>query len=249
MRRPIAALACLLAPCGPAAALVGDAALAHWTLARPTVMVMAPTGGGCSGSVLAQDLVLTAAHCVRTPGDHKIAGYVGGTLYRVGEVTAIAAHPQYRPAPFLVADLALLKLAKALPSSFAPAVLSMRPVAKRDRVLVVGYGVTAPGQAQTAGVARMATLLVNSVSQHALWLVDPASGLERAGIGGCGGDSGAPAFAVRGGIPVLIGVVSGGSCGQTTTVIPLAPYRDWLVEMSRTLGSPLEPETASLPMR
>jgi len=50
-----------------------------------------------------------------------------------------------------------------------------------------------------------------------------------------------PAFAVRGGVPALVGVVSRGHCGGPSLVIPFARYRDWIFETARRFGSPLDP--------
>jgi hypothetical protein len=38
-----------------------------------------------------------------------------------------------------------------------------------------------------------------------------------------------------------VGVVSKGYCDTFTLVIPLAPYRDWMLETARRLGSSLDP--------
>src|SRR5262245_9663656 len=117
-------LSCLV-PGAPAGALVGDAAPAEWTMARPTVMVYMPERrGACSGVVLAQDLVLTAAHCVGS-ADFKaggfIAGYIAGGLFRLANVAEVATHPKYSEAA-RETDLALLKLSAPLTTTFAPAI-------------------------------------------------------------------------------------------------------------------------------
>src|SRR5262245_2221203 len=109
----------------PAGALVGDAAFAEWTMARPTVMVYVPERrGACSGVVLAQDLVLTAAHCVGS-ADFKaggfIAGYIAGGLFRLANIAEVVSHPKYSEAA-RETDLALLKLSAPLTTTFAPAI-------------------------------------------------------------------------------------------------------------------------------
>ena len=79
-------------------------------------------------------------------------------------------------------------------------------------------------------------------------LVDPATKGERAGLGACTGDSGAPAFEETGASAAVIGIVSwttgpGGSdgCGGLTGLTPLVLYRDWIVTTARQLGSPVGP--------
>ena len=78
-------------------------------------------------------------------------------------------------------------------------------------------------------------------------LVDPATRGERAGLGACTGDSGAPAFVDHGaGSYSVIGVVSwstgtanSAGCGGLTGVTPLTLHRGWIEETARRLGSPL----------
>ena len=135
------------------------------------------------------------------------------------------------------ADLALLKLSKQLPTGLAPAFLGTRAVAVSDRLIVIGYGVATQGDNKSAGTPRMATLTVTAHSDNLITLRDAGSG----NISGCTGDSGAPAFAMRGGVPALVGVVSRGHCGDSSLVIPFARYRDWIFETARRFGSPLDP--------
>jgi secreted trypsin-like serine protease len=70
---------------------------------------------------------------------------------------------------------------------------------------------------------------------------------ERAGLGACTGDSGAPVFRDIGGALTVTGVVSwstgpGNSegCGGLTGVTPLARYRDWIIEQAAKMRSPLQ---------
>jgi secreted trypsin-like serine protease len=77
-------------------------------------------------------------------------------------------------------------------------------------------------------------------------LVDPATQGQRAGLGACTGDSGAPVFRDLGAGPAVIGVVSWSTgpnlsdgCGGLTGVTPLARYRAWIVEQAGKFGSPL----------
>jgi len=236
MRDPALAFAILLLAGAPAAALVGDAAPAEWTIARPAVMVFS-SHGQCSGVVLAQDLVLTAAHCVVAATNVKIVGHIAAAPFQLADVTKVALHPQYDAAAWPTADLALLKLSKQLPTGFARAFLGTRAVAVSDRLIVIGYGVATQGDNKSAGTPRMATLTVTAHSDNVITLRDAGGG----NISGCIGDSGAPAFAVRGGVPALVGVVSRGHCGGPSLVIPFARYRDWLFETARRFGSPLDP--------
>jgi len=236
--RPLA-LAAFLCASVPAAALVGDASPAEWTIARPAVMVFRPDGTACSGVVVAQDLVLTAAHCVVARTNLRIVGHLAAVAYRLADVTEIATHPQFSwpESSWPTADLALLKLSKELPTGFAPAFLDNRPVAPGDRLIVVGYGVGTQGDVKTAGTPRMATFVVRDRADNLLTLRDASGGA----LSTCGGDSGAPAFAVRGGVLALAGIVNGGICADYSLVTPFSSYREWIFDTARRLGSSLDP--------
>jgi secreted trypsin-like serine protease len=69
---------------------------------------------------------------------------------------------------------------------------------------------------------------------------------EKAGLGACTGDSGAPVFRVDAGHASVIGVVSwstgpGNSdgCGGLTGVTPLTLYRAWITGTAIILGNQL----------
>ena len=77
-------------------------------------------------------------------------------------------------------------------------------------------------------------------------LADPTTKGERAGLGACTGDSGAPAFRDIGGTLAVVGVVSWSTgpaatdgCGGLTGVTPLTRYHGWIVEQAGKMGSPL----------
>ncbi len=242
MLRALAALAGLALPLAPAAAIVGDAGPADAVIARYAVMFFS-SRGACTGAVLAQDLVLTAAHCTVGAANFKFVGHSVAQL-QLTDVANVAPHPQFNPEPppaRATADIALLKLFKPLPARFAPAFLAARPVAVGDRLIVVGYGTAVQGDVWSGGTARMATLTVAGRSDHELILTDPSAYGEGSKLGACHGDSGAPVFTTRGGVPALIGVVSRGGCGVMTSAVPLVRHRDWLMETARTLGSSLDP--------
>ncbi len=114
----------------PAAALVGPAYQAP-EFARYVVMVMNRSGGEadfCTASVISQNVVLTAAHCITDLDDTQVFYRdAQGELVPFG-VATIAIHPGYRPnigrQHIVSIDLALLRLATPLPASFRPVKLS-----------------------------------------------------------------------------------------------------------------------------
>jgi trypsin len=233
MRRTVAAVACLLSLCGSADAIVGDAQPADWMIIRSTLIVFS-SRGGCSGALLGHDLVLTAAHCVTSATNLKIAG----PGVRWTDVKEAVPHPQFSASVRPPADVALLKLYQPLPVPLVPTLLGARPVAVGERLIIAGYGLQDDG---TFGAARMTTLTVNRLYDKLLELNDRAAVGESSKLGGCKGDSGGPAFAMRG-APFLVGIMTGVFyCGGATFVTPVAPYGDWIMETAQQLGSQLGP--------
>jgi hypothetical protein len=251
MRRPALALTLLLSFCAPAAAMVGGAAVLS-SSAQPVVMIVSDRGSFCSGTAIARDLVLTAAHCVLPGANYKLLEFDAERKPVLRDVARVARHPQFQLKTLLAhratADVALIKLER--PLSVSPTRLadpSLR-AAVGDRFTIRGYGLAVRGDGKTGGTLRTATLVTTGQPGNLqIRLFDPATRGERAGLGACTGDSGAPAFTT--GAPLsVIGVVSwstgpGGSagCGGLTGVTPLSLYRGWIVDEARRMGSAVAP--------
>jgi secreted trypsin-like serine protease len=248
MPRVLSAIVCLML-CAPALALTGNALPATGWAARSIVMIVDARGDLCTGTALARDLVLTAAHCVTATIDYQVKAYQTGHSI---PVRSIARHPRFDYANYAAsratADLALLKLAAPLPDIVIPATLAAaRRVAAGETLTVAGFGVTAVGTARGLGQPRMATLTVTGKpGSLQIRLYDGATRNLSIGLGGCTGDSGAPAFDGDG--PLVLGVVSWSTgpedtegCGGLTGVTPLLLYRDWIVDTARKFNSPITP--------
>ena len=120
----------------PAAAIVGGGGAPAENIARAVVTIIGSRGSFCSGSLIAQDLVLTAAHCVLPGADYKVI-VPGETPPRLLDIRRVASHPQFNVQAILAhrasADVALLQLAAPLPAAKAPAPLGapVIPIAGR----------------------------------------------------------------------------------------------------------------------
>ena len=150
----------------------------------------------------------------------------------------------------VTADVALLRLAEALPADMVPASLASACRRRPGKPSWWQASASACGaMARSGGTLRSATLVsTGRPGALQLRLTDPATRNQRPGLGACTGDSGAPVFDEADGRRAVIGVVSWstgpnneGGCGGLTGVTPLARYRAWIVSEARRLGSPLPP--------
>jgi protease YdgD len=140
--RFIVLLAIAAGTCLPAAALdlqrrrmLTAAEHVPWrAVGRVNIEVRSSARGMCTGTLIAEDLVLTAAHCVvsdltglaQPPGNvHFVAGWRLGMAVAHSKAARIAVHPRYDGArggveasiPF---DLALIRLETPIPRGKAP---------------------------------------------------------------------------------------------------------------------------------
>jgi hypothetical protein len=249
MPRALIALALMVVSSLPAPAMVGGAGPAPPGVARAVVLIVGSRGNFCTGTALAPDLVLTVAHCVLPGSDYKIVQYDSARTPLLRDVARVTAHPKFDLRTMLAhratADVALLKLAAPL-AGVEPAALGVPgAVAPGDAFLVAGAGVATRGDGKSGGTVRGAILIATGrPGTLQIRLVDPATKGERAGLGACTGDSGAPVFRSENGRFAVIGVVSwstgpgnSAGCGGLTGVTPLTLYGEWITQAAKMLGN------------
>lgn len=255
MRSPSLPVLALLLSALPAAAMVGGAPPAAPAIARHVVLIVGSRGTFCTGVAIARDLVLTAAHCTLPGADYKLMEFDAAHQPLLKDVADIAHHPQFDLKTLLAhratADVSLMRLAAPLGAAFVPAPLATpsKAVAPGDGFTVAGYGVAVRGDGKSSGTIRVAALVATGQpGTLQIRLVDPSTRDERAGLGACTGDSGAPVFAGDGEKLGVAGVVSWSTgpkladgCGGLTGVTPLVRYRDWILDTARRMGAALAP--------
>jgi Trypsin len=243
--RKILAWLFAVALAGPAQALVGPAREAP-EFAPYVVMVMKWSGGEadfCSASVIARDIVLTAAHCITDLSDTRVFFRDSQGEVVPFDVASIAIHPNFQPnigrQHLISIDLALVRLVTPLPPSFKPVRLSDIGVVRIGELLrIVGFGRANERTSGTSGVLREGVVVTNGPKSPALvWLKDP----NDTGLGGCTGDSGAPVFALD--EPRLVAVAikakgeNGFFCGAMTEAVQITPQMPWIRKTLQAWGA------------
>ena len=236
----------------PAAAMVGRTKSDNEALTRRVVEIWGSDGSVCTGTAIANDLILTAAHCVKRGYKYWAVELTDAGRQRRTSVAEFEQHPQFdfeaandaRPA----ADLALLKLSNLLLPRMTPTPLGARDFFRAgDEFTVAGFGSVGELGDGTFGRLLAVELIVsNPQTDLQIRLVDPATRGESLGGGACSGDSGGPVFEVTKNGLVLVGVVSWGTnvsgkpgCGGVTGATPIALVRPWIFEAAKRLGRAL----------
>jgi hypothetical protein len=194
----------------------------------------------CAGTLVAPDIVLTAASCVE---ENVTAGTVADIEVRCGAdvdelfaVTDIKLHRYYTRETGSIDDLALVRMDGA--STSPVAVLNERPLTAADTgpsdpadcaeanggiavegcAALVGFGET-DNNAEDWGARRGTNVPVRAVDSHSLL----AGSMTQTG---CAGDTGAALFMDFGDGPVLVGVSSSNrnSCSNNVPRTRVDPY-------------------------
>ena len=240
---------CLFALASPALAMVGNAPVGTSAIARSVVTIVGSRGNFCSGTLIAPDIVLSAAHCVQPGADYKLVRYDAQRQPQLMTVRRIAIHPQFTMAAIAQnrasADVALIQLSEPLDGNPIAVIGSpLEPLVAGRSFSVAGIGVSRNGDGKSGGVARTAQLVATGQpGRLQIRLVDPATNNTRDGLGACTGDSGGPVYEDRGGSAVIVGVVSwstgpnnSAGCGGLTGATPLTLYREWIMQTARGWG-------------
>jgi hypothetical protein len=186
---------------------------------RSTVKLLGPDNGGnptnCSGTLIARNVVLTAAHCVT--GGKLSALFNDGNKFRSIHVKQAVLHPQYQELKkgffgfnqLPKNDVALLFLAENAEADFQPASLPSKNLPAEGNSVVAGFGLVKPKQ------------FGNNSLPHWSKAGFQAKGdtLVLSGVRMCGGDSGGPTYVPAKNGLTVIGIHSAGDkyCNDSWT--------------------------------
>jgi hypothetical protein len=248
MRRPAAIAAALLALSCGGEMVAGDAGLDQRaqgivggspdTGDDPHVFGLADAAGNvlCSGTLVASNLVLSAAHCFKNEQGQSInLSYVFVCRDATGEspssapqcyvtITGLAVHPDFhfvngRPGPN---DIAVVQMAQSVQLAPKPLPTAPIPADTPDcMVRILGYGTTGGTAPNSNGMRREARAQMTYVGPLAVASPN-AEGLDPntfqiTGVPGtCVGDSGGPAYWPAGGASeAVVGITSWGDAPCT----------------------------------
>lgn len=214
----------------------------------------------CGGTIIAPDLVITAAHCVDSATVRKDAALVnivaGATAYERGgqrlKVKQILVHPKWN-AKAVDFDVALLRLTSPLQLGHPIALTAVAPLPE-SRAWVSGWGATVEGGGgspylRSAVVPIVARSICNGPDAYngAITHQMFCAGQSEGGKDSCQGDSGGPLVAGPRMHERLVGIVSKGvGCGRPGKYgiyTDVASIADWVRQ--ETGLSPKSPNSSA----
>lgn len=204
----------------------------------------------CSGTLISENIVLTAAHCLKSGGELEVFFAADPEVSIMS--TELVPHEHFLNASSGVMklkvlhknDIGLIWLSKSAPEKAVPALMPEKLVHQSPlSVRAVGYGRT--GSANNDGnVLRAVELLANFRAESPEHFFFDQS----IGKGVCKGDSGGPLFVPSKARPIVVGIVNGpddmdaffgepvgDECLYTGVATQVAAHKEWIIQKSEAL--------------
>ena len=220
----------------------------------------------CTGSLIAPNIILTAAHCVAEPGLQSIAAVFATDAQKAiqAEVRWVvdgSVHPDYKGE---TNDLAILKLNENAPADFKVARLAgpNTKILPKNKLTLAGFGITnaiirkmgkdkmgLPRVFEVPSTGDGVLRKIDGISVVSVSVADKEILLDQSNsVGACHGDSGGPAFITNQttGATVQVGVTSRGTeklgnCNQGAIYTSVAAHSAWIKQTTDGLVAKATP--------
>lgn len=154
----------------------------------------------CTASAITKNILLTAAHCVADwkPSEINVATSSNPLKSEKIDFTSwihvekIEIHPQYKAAPTIENDIALIKLTSNLPSDRISKLINSDQVTKKMQLILIGYGVTNIEEPRDSKSENLLNYVLKNINYNPLEQKIHVNQTDQSGI--CSGDSGSPGF-------------------------------------------------------
>lgn len=198
----------------------------------------------CTGTLLPNNIVLTAAHCLsENPSDMVVIfGAKVDRSAQMRKVTGARSHENYLLRGNDLkdnGDIAVVRFEGRAPIGYVPAeILSDAKLLKNGAsVLLAGYGIS-DGRGKTGGgtLRSVSVKIADAAYSETEVKLD-----QRQGRGACHGDSGGPAYVSIAGKNYVWGVTSRGVedifdlCNKFSVYTSIPAHRDWVQKMALEL--------------
>ncbi|MGX9576713.1 serine protease [Mesorhizobium sp. f-mel] len=206
----------------------------------------------CGGSVIAENWIVTAAHCLADETDDvKVKIKVGSDNYDGGvsiEATNFVVHEDYNPKT-CEHDVALVRVDSTQPAAVIPLATASTQIAIGENLTVTGWGNTQERKESQSNQLRKGTVpYVDNKTCNARESYNGAilagmmcAGSASGGTDACQGDSGGPL--TKGNNPenaILVGIVSSGKgCGRALkygVYTRVSSEREWIMNVMSKFG-------------
>ncbi len=208
-----------------------------------TVALTQNTSGNyfCSGTLIADNVVLTAAHCTESFSPSQIYIFFGNSVYESGtyrSVSDIKIHPNWNSYS-LDGDISLVFLSSSAPAGYdpvapLPASMGLSSADVGETLVFSGFGQTETGSSgvklKASGTIGNVCTTSNDCSMGSYEVKSGAIGYYQQTGGPCFGDSGGPAYIMRNGQEYVGGVTSYGdqNCAYYGVSTSASYYADWI---------------------
>lgn len=201
----------------------------------------------CTGALLRDRVILTAAHCVQNAEAGDVSAFfltkdgcpLGRQQQLEMQAKEIEIHPGFDGLPQSYSDLALIQLRSDAPSDQERLKLTKREYDLSEELLLLGYGIT-DETAKDSDVLRRVRKPKSEISvREKIVVID-----QRTGSGYCRGDSGAPLISTVWTEPMIVGINSStvgtadnNECHTISVAINTAYFEPWISNRANQLNT------------